>query len=145
MFKKFKNKSAIELEQQPISTIIGADIKITGDISGDTAIRIDGMVEGNVTVTKGVILGEKSSVRGNLKANDIVIYGKLNGTIHAAALHLKASGEVNGDINVDVVEIEAGGKYNGKLNKQGAHERNNKNTELKAENRADKKLELNGK
>lgn len=124
MFNRTKNKTAIELEQQPITTVIGVDMKISGDITGDSTIRIDGNVDGNVSVKKGVILGEKSSVTGNLKSDYIVIYGKQNGNINAKGLYLKASGVINGDINVEIVEIEAGGKYNGKLNMQTPADKN---------------------
>ena len=116
MFKKKNTKTASEFEQQPITNVFGSDMKITGDITGDSPIRIDGTVEGNITVKNGVILGEKSIVTGNINSDFIVVYGKLNGNIHSKNLYIKNTGVINGDIHVDIIEIEMGGKYNGRLN-----------------------------
>jgi cytoskeletal protein CcmA (bactofilin family) len=124
VFKKNRKKSVTKLEQQAITTVIGSDMKISGDISGDSAIRVDGIVDGNIDTKNGIVLGERSSVTGNLTCDYIVIYGKLNGHIHAKGLYIKSTGVINGDLNVEMIEIEVGGKYNGLLNMQNAETNN---------------------
>jgi cytoskeletal protein CcmA (bactofilin family) len=115
MFKKKKNLTFSEFEQQPITNVLGSDVKLTGDIKGDFPIRIDGMVEGNVHVEKGVVLGEKSIVLGNVCSDFVIVYGKLHGDVEAKNLYIKNTGTINGSIRVDMIEIEAGGRYNGNL------------------------------
>lgn len=118
MFKRNKKRTATELEQQAIATVIGPDVKIVGDLSGESAVRIDGAIEGHVTIKNGVILGDHATVLGNLQSDYVVVYGHLQGNIETKGLYLKSSGVINGDIHVESIEIELGGKYNGKLNMQ---------------------------
>ena len=118
--KKNKNASVSKIDSMPISTVIGTDILFKGDMQGDSIIRIDGKIEGNVSLKKGIVLGEKAQVTGNMESDHIVVYGSITGDILCQELMIKKTGVVNGDITTSVIEIEMGGKYNGKLNMSGA-------------------------
>ncbi|MEA4905458.1 MAG: polymer-forming cytoskeletal protein [Petrimonas sp.] len=113
-----KNKSYHSIESQPIETVIGTDIIFKGDIKGENIIRIDGTIEGNISLSKGIVIGEKAKVNGNLESDRIIIYGSIFGDIVCKELNIKSSGIVNGNIQADSVEIEMGGKYNGNLTMQ---------------------------
>ncbi|MDO5665451.1 MAG: polymer-forming cytoskeletal protein [Bacteroidia bacterium] len=113
-----KNKSVHSIETQPIDTVIGSEIIFKGDIKGENVIRVDGIIEGNLALTKGIVIGEKAKVTGNLKSDRIIIYGSIFGDIECKELNIKSSGIVNGDIQADNVEIEMGGRYNGNLTMQ---------------------------
>ena len=113
-----KNKSVHSIESQPIETVIGTDIVFKGDIKGENIIRIDGAIEGNISLSKGIVIGEKAKVNGNLESDRIIIYGSIFGDIVCKELNIKSSGVVNGNIQADNVEIEMGGKYNGNLTMQ---------------------------
>lgn len=117
MFNITKKQSQLisQLDNAPISTVIGSDITFKGDISAGQAIKIDGQVIGNIHIDNGIILGEKAIVDGNLKSGSIILYGTLNGNIECKELIIKSTGNVCGDINTQVIEIEMGGKYNGLL------------------------------
>ena len=117
MFDSKKNKklSSSSLDSMPITTVLGADVVFTGNIEGDSIIRIDGKIAGNVSLKQGVILGEKASVTGDILSEIIVIYGTITGNITCKELIIRKSGTVNGDIKTEIVEIEMGGQYNGKL------------------------------
>ncbi|CAA7197314.1 bactofilin family protein [Chryseobacterium potabilaquae] len=112
---KTKSTSNGKINNEVITSIIGEDMIITGDITSKTSIRIDGTILGNVNTEKLIVLGEKANVTGNLKSKSIIIYGKLEGNINADEMQLKMTGMVNGDISVKTIEIEMGGKYNGNL------------------------------
>lgn len=109
-----KNKSKV-VTNLPIDTVISDGITLKGDIMGKGAIRIDGKVEGNVELEKGVILGEKAEVTGSIKSTEVVIYGKLIGDLTCKELHIKSSGIIDGNILVNTFSVEMGGKYNGNL------------------------------
>jgi cytoskeletal protein CcmA (bactofilin family) len=113
--KKTKTLSSSKIDTMPITTILGADIVFTGDMQGDSVVRIDGKVKGNVSLKQGVVLGEKAHVEGNINSDHIVIYGSIIGDITCKELIIRKCGVVNGDIQTDTVEIEMGGRYNGKL------------------------------
>jgi cytoskeletal protein CcmA (bactofilin family) len=61
MFKKNKEQKPLNINEEQISTIIGEGYVFTGELQGDTIIRIEGKIVGNVTVEAGVVLGEKES------------------------------------------------------------------------------------
>ncbi len=113
-----KKKNNRSVESQPIDTVIGADILFKGDIKGESIIRVDGSVEGNLSLTKGIVIGEKAKINGNLKSDRIIIYGSIFGDINCKELNIKSSGVVNGNIQADNIEIEMGGRYNGNLTMQ---------------------------
>ena len=71
---------------------------------------------GNIHIENGIILGEKALITGNIKSNNIIIYGTLIGNVESKELILKNGATVTGDIDTQGIEIEMGGKYNGQLN-----------------------------
>lgn len=115
--EKYKNKNSgvSKLDSLPINTVLGTDIKYKGDISGDSIIRIDGKVEGNISLKQGIILGEKAYVEGNMDSDYIILFGHIKGNIKSKEIILKATGIVEGDIQTDALEIEMGSRYNGNL------------------------------
>lgn len=88
---------------------------VKGNITGDGAIRVDGKIEGDIELTKGIVLGEKAVVAGTIKSNIIVVHGKLKGNLSCKYLYVKSTGVIDGDIEVGAFEVELGGKYNGTL------------------------------
>lgn len=115
MFKATSKDKSKNISNLPIDTVIAAGITIKGDIVGNGAIRIDGRVEGNVQLDKGVIIGEKAEIIGKVESSEVVIYGHLNGDLECKDLYLKKSGNINGNILVNQFSVDMGGKYNGNL------------------------------
>lgn len=115
MFTKSQKDIKDNLNQLQINTVIAGGINITGDIKGDTAIRIDGNVDGNVEMKKGIIIGDKGLIKGSLNSDAIIVFGKLIGNLKCKTLQIKNTGIIEGDITADSLEVEMGGKYNGNL------------------------------
>ncbi|MDR0334223.1 MAG: polymer-forming cytoskeletal protein [Dysgonamonadaceae bacterium] len=113
--KKTKTLSSSKIDTMPITTILGADIVFMGDMKGDSVVRIDGKVKGNVSLKQGIVLGEKAHVEGDINSDHIVVYGNITGNIICKELIIRNCGVVNGDIQTEIIEIEMGGRYNGKL------------------------------
>ena len=114
MFNKKENASS-KIINEAITSIIGEDMNVVGDINSSNSIRIDGMVSGNVTSQKLIIVGEKAEIKGDLSSKNVIVFGKLTGNVIAGEVQIKKSGTISGDISVQAIEIEMGGKYNGKL------------------------------
>lgn len=116
MFKKAgQNGKAATLDKSPITTVISQGITVHGNITGEGVIRVDGKVEGNVELDKGVVLGEKAEVIGKIRSSSVIIYGKLTGDLECDQLQLKSTGRIEGDMKVGTLEVEMGGQYNGSL------------------------------
>lgn len=115
MFKKAKKSPSALLNEAEILTIIGEDFELEGSIKSESNIRLEGKITGNVIVKKGVILGEKGNIKGNIESEMAVIYGTVNGNVKVKQLEIKQTGFINGDIKTDAISIEIGAIYNGKL------------------------------
>ncbi|TCC94447.1 polymer-forming cytoskeletal protein [Pedobacter frigiditerrae] len=115
MFKRNKQTEHLDINQQEISTLIGIDITITGELIGNSVIRVDGKIFGNVKTDKGIVLGEQGVIEGNIDTKSAIIYGTVNGNVKVQQLEIKKTGKVNGDIKTETLEIELGANYNGKL------------------------------
>jgi cytoskeletal protein CcmA (bactofilin family) len=111
----FGKKDKVALDQQAISTLISEGTVINGSITAPAVARIDGQVNGDITVTEGLILGEKSNITGNIITKDIVVYGNVSGDIQAESLEIKATGKITGQIKTQTLMVETGGVYNGQL------------------------------
>ena len=79
-----------------VSTI-GEDLTITGNVASKGEIHLDGHVQGDVNCG-GLVLGENSSVEGNVTADDVVIGGRLIGSVRAFRLMLQSTSHVEGDL-----------------------------------------------
>jgi len=115
MFNKSHKETKDNLNQLQINTVIATGINIIGDIKGESAIRIDGNVEGNVDMKKAIIIGEKGLVKGSLNSDAVIVFGKLTGNLKCKTLQIKNSGIIDGDITTESLEVDMGGKYNGNL------------------------------
>lgn len=87
--EKYKNRDAgvSKLDSLPINTVLGSDINYKGDISGDSIIRIDGKVKGNISLKQGIILGEKAYVEGNMESDYIILFGHIKGNIKSKEIN----------------------------------------------------------
>lgn len=88
--------------------------KITGDIVSESNIRIDGTVDGNVSSSAKIVIGENGAVTGNISCTDADIEGALHGDAQInGVLILREKATIHGDINTVRIHIEEGAKFNG--------------------------------
>ena len=71
-------------------TTIGGDLTITGNVTSKGEIQLDGHVQGDIHCM-ALILGESANVEGNVTADDVVIRGRLIGSIRALRVMLQAT------------------------------------------------------
>ena len=96
-------------------TIISAGVTIEGKISSNGSIRIDGTVNGDVSASGNITIGEHGEINGELNAEVVTIGGKITGTIYAREkLTLEAKSVLKGDLNSKILIVEAGARFDGK-------------------------------
>lgn len=106
MFSK-KNNEKLE-------SFIGVNSSIIGDIKTKGTIRIDGSVEGNIE-SDWLIIGEKGILKGDVRANGVIVGGKIEGMVTAREIiEIKGKGEITGDINTPKLSVSEGAILNGK-------------------------------
>ncbi len=115
MFKK----DNLEVPSDKINTIIGKDTVFKGTINGKGLIRIDGEVEGNITNTGDIIIGENGSAKVELKTRNITIAGYCEGTVEAdGKVELKNTGTAAGSLKTKKLIIEEGAVLSGSTEMQ---------------------------
>lgn len=97
----------------PVS-IIGSGMTITGNVTVDGTIRIEGRLEGNVTASQGVVMGPEAVVNGDIHAVDAIIGGRVRGAVETTGrLELHATCDVEGEITAPRFKMDEGGRVSG--------------------------------
>jgi cytoskeletal protein CcmA (bactofilin family) len=112
----FKNKGSAGDGQVPdaITSIIGKNMQLVGDISFKGRLRLDGMAEGNI---KGeyLILGEEGMVTGDVACDVFVCSGKVEGNVNVKKLHVIKGGVISGKVETLDLTVESGAFLNGEV------------------------------
>lgn len=95
--------------------IIGPGTKLKGDLVSEGDFRVDGTIEGHVTVKQRLVLGDGGSITGDIDARDATIAGHIKGNITVSeTLVLKTNCKIDGDIATGKIVIESGASFNGR-------------------------------
>jgi cytoskeletal protein CcmA (bactofilin family) len=92
---------------------IGEDLRITGNVSSKGEIHLDGEVHGDVSCV-ALVLGESATLEGNVTAEDVVIRGRLVGSVKALRVTLQSMSHVEGDIYHQSLALEQGAYFEGR-------------------------------
>ncbi len=95
-------------------SIIGPDLKIVGHLKSNSAIQIDGTIEGDIDVPL-LTVGEQGKVDGSTVAETVRIFGTVNGRVQAKTVRLAKSAKVTADITHESLAIEAGAYFEGQV------------------------------
>jgi cytoskeletal protein CcmA (bactofilin family) len=96
-------------------SIISGGVKLEGNLFSEGNVRIDGIVLGNVTVKGNLTIGEIANIQGELKANSIVMGGRIEGKITAQdTLRLESKSVLKGDLITRKLIIEDGAFFEGR-------------------------------
>ncbi len=93
-------------------SLLGADITIRGDVEAKGEVQIDGTIDGDVDCSQ-LIVGERANINGAIKADAVLVRGKVVGKIEAKQVELMRSARVQGDIWHETMSIEAGAYLDG--------------------------------
>lgn len=96
-----------------VPSILGRDITITGDIKTDGEVQIDGRLDGNI-IAAVLTVGESGAVNGSIKADRVLIRGKVQGKVTAMAVELAETANVAADLTQDELSIANGAFFDGK-------------------------------
>ncbi|MBN2681146.1 MAG: polymer-forming cytoskeletal protein [Bacteroidales bacterium] len=101
--------------------ILGPGTSITGDVSCEGDIRIDGNLIGNLKSKGKLVIGQTGSIKGEIICKNADISGVLEGKITVEELlSLKSTSKLIGDIkNTDKLNIEPGAVFTGTCNMGG--------------------------
>jgi cytoskeletal protein CcmA (bactofilin family) len=89
---------------------IGRSLVIKGEVTGAESLFIDGRVEGTINFPDNrVTVGRNGVVAANIKANEVVIMGKVQGNVECAdRLDIRSEGLLTGDVITHRISVEEG-------------------------------------
>jgi cytoskeletal protein CcmA (bactofilin family) len=100
-------------KQPKLETIIGPDTTLYGELNTKGTVRIDGVLEGNLSA-EWVIVGEKGCINGDVTARGMVVGGKVIGNSRSSdVVEIKQKGEVVGEIYTTNLIIMEGAVFEG--------------------------------
>ena len=98
------------------STIIGPSILISGKLSGDEDLTVRGRVEGELSLTRTLIVEPSGIVKANVAVRNAIDSGVVVGNITATeSVELTREGRMVGDIRSPRVIIVDGASFRGRV------------------------------
>ena len=113
----FGNKTSRILLNQTGKSFIGESMQVEGEMHSPGGVDIAGLVKGNVYVEQ-IIVSETGSVKGDVFANKLIVYGHMEGKIVADTVSLGSNAIVIGDISFKTsLKTEEGADIDGYIRK----------------------------
>ena len=90
-----------------INSLIGPGTAVSGNLQASGFTRIDGDIDGNLTIDGKLIIGDKARVRGDIFATSAIVGGVVEGDILAPeGVQLFATASVIGDIVAQEIKMD---------------------------------------
>jgi len=105
------------MNSEPKITRLAEGTVVKGEVSFPGGkIRVEGEIQGNVTVADSVEVVQKGKIVGHvLDTNDIELQGKIEGNIKTRKLVIRPSGILTGNLEVEHFVMEEGGRILGEV------------------------------
>ncbi len=106
------------------ATVIGPSILISGKLTGDEDLTVRGRVEGELNLSKTLIVETSGIVKANVSVRNAIVSGVVVGNITATeSVELTRDGRMVGDINSPRVIIVDGASFRGHVDMGNAEPR----------------------
>jgi cytoskeletal protein CcmA (bactofilin family) len=96
----------------PTRSVIDAWLTITGNLQSEGEVQVDGQIHGDIRCAH-LTVGRDALVNGNITAEEVVVRGKVTGTIRANRVILQDSAHVDSEIFHKKLSIEEGACFEG--------------------------------
>jgi cytoskeletal protein CcmA (bactofilin family) len=101
-------------------SVIGRGTVVRGNVRGSGSLEILGRVEGDVSVTGELVLGEESAVRGSVTGSHITVSGAVQGDVRGSeAVLLERGARVVGDLTAPRIGVATGALVKGLVRTDG--------------------------
>jgi cytoskeletal protein CcmA (bactofilin family) len=105
--------SARAQDSSPLSiSTIGEDLTITGNVTSKGALHLNGQVQGDVRCV-ALVLGENAQLEGSVVAEDVMVRGRLIGSVRALKVTLQSKSHVEGNLFHKSLSIEPDTHFEG--------------------------------
>ena len=97
-------------------SLIAPGLTIEGKIIGKGHVRVAGRFKGDIHVEGNLHIDADARVEGQVKANEVVVSGELQGNIDSARhVELRQGGAINGDVKAGSLTVATGARMRGNM------------------------------
>ena len=94
-------------------SVIGSDLTIMGNLESRGEVTIEGIVQGDIHCAM-LLVGDGAQITGGILAEEVVVRGRVMGSIRGNKVTLQSSSHVEGDVFHKSLAIEQGAFFEGK-------------------------------
>jgi cytoskeletal protein CcmA (bactofilin family) len=96
---------------------IGQGIRIKGEVTGSEDLFVDGLVDGQLTLTNGSLtIGPNGNVKADITAREVIVRGHVEGRVTGRdRVHLSSTAQVTGELQTDRLAIDEGALLRGRV------------------------------
>ena len=88
--------------------------KVIGDMITESNLRVDGVVDGNISSASKVVVGDTGMINGNLTCSDADVEGTIKGVLKVEGLLiLRSNAKIEGEITTSKLQVEEGAQFSG--------------------------------
>jgi len=97
-----------------LTAFIDEDSEIEGRYTFKGTVMLNGRFKGDISSTDTLIIGEKGTVTGDIRAGQVIISGEVVGSVSGAVrVELKRTARVFADVEAPLVVVEEGVLFEG--------------------------------
>ena len=110
-----KKDNSVDPALEQVGTIIGPGAILDGPLTTKDSTRIDGTVNGNVTISGALIVGQEGKITGTVSAMNAYVAGEITGNVSApqGKVEISDTGKVIGDITCKGIIIDENAVFHG--------------------------------
>jgi cytoskeletal protein CcmA (bactofilin family) len=106
-------RPAAGLPGKSAPSTIGPDLTIMGNLVSKGEVQVDGEIQGDINCAH-LVVGENARITGGIVADDVIVRGRVMGSIRGNRVTLQTSSHVEGDIYHQSLAIEQGALFEGR-------------------------------
>lgn len=99
---------------EAITSVLGKNLRVNGEMRFKGKARLDGIVEGNIH-GEHLVLSETGRVHGDLELVSLVCHGTVEGNIRAQQVTAHKTASVHGNLTAVSLSVEPGARLHGEI------------------------------
>jgi cytoskeletal protein CcmA (bactofilin family) len=97
-------------------SVINRGMTVKGEIQGEEGLRVQGRVEGSISLTGDVVIEAGAEVQAEISATRIIVEGSVIGNLTASEkVEILAKGRVRGDVRAKALLVHEGASLTGEV------------------------------
>lgn len=108
-----KLSTPLKGSSQMVPSVIGEDLTVEGNVISKGEVQLEGEIKGDCHCIS-LVIGDKALIEGGVVAEDVIVRGRVVGSVRGHRVTLQSSSHVEGDIFHQSLAIEQGAFFEGK-------------------------------